>query len=91
MQREKLLNLKKQERTKRLNTFEEETPKRPVSSRVARRVTAGTEVEKPQPKEIDEQQQKKLELRRAVAARKRSLMLNKQLENIYRLKNIRLK
>ncbi len=76
MQREKLLNLKKQERTKRLNTFEEETPKRPVSSRVARRVTAGTEVEKPQPKEIDEQQQKKLELRRALAARLKKEVIN---------------
>ena len=74
MQREKLLNLKKQERTKRLNTFEEDAPKRPMSSRVARRVTTGAEVEKP--KEIDEQQQKKLELRRALAARLKKEVIN---------------
>ena len=76
MQREKLLNLKKQERTKRLNIFEEDAPKRPMSSRVARRVTAGTEAEKPKANELDEQQQKKLELRRALAARLKKEVVN---------------
>ncbi|CAB4032179.1 Hypothetical predicted protein [Paramuricea clavata] len=76
MQREKLLNLKKQERTKRLNTFEEDAPKRPMSSRVARRVTAGTEAEKPPANEIDEQQQKKLALRRALASRLKKEVIN---------------
>jgi hypothetical protein len=76
MQREKLLNLKKQERTKRLNTFEEDAPKRPMSSRVARRVTAGTETETPPANEIDEQQQKKLALRRALASRLRKEVIN---------------
>lgn len=76
IQREKLINLKKQERTKRLHTFEEDAPKRPMSSRVARRVTAGTETEKAPSNEMDEQQQKKLDLRRALAARLKKEVVN---------------
>lgn len=73
MQREKLLNLKKQQRTKHLNTFEEQAPKRPMSSSVARRVTEGNEAEKPKVSEIDA---KKLELRRALAARLKKEVVN---------------
>lgn len=76
IQREKLLNLKKQERTKRLNNFEEDAPKRPMSSRVARRITAGTEAEKHQASEINEQQKKNLDLRRVLAARLKKEVIN---------------
>lgn len=81
MQREKLLNLKKQERAKRLQTFEQEQPvKRPMSSRVARRVTQGNEAEKPLTNEDSEKEQKMLAMRRALAERLKKEVVNKHFE-----------
>lgn len=68
-QRDKLLELKKQERQKRLTTYTEQQPKaRPTSSRAARRVTDGqqAEPEASQPPS-QEDKEKKLAMRRALA------------------------
>ena len=68
-QRDKLLELKKQERQKRLVTYTEKEPKaRPTSARAARRVTDGQEAE-PQASgpPSEEDKEKKLAMRRALA------------------------
>ena len=79
IQREKLLNLKKQERAKRLQMFEDEQPvKRPMSSRVAQRIAQGREADKPATSAVSEQEQKKLAMRRALAERLKKEVINEQ-------------
>ncbi|KAL9953662.1 hypothetical protein ACROYT_G041113 [Oculina patagonica] len=66
-QRDKLLALKQQEREKSLTKYTEQQPKaRPTSSRAARRVTAGEQVDSPASK-TSEDDGKKLAMRRALA------------------------
>lgn len=66
-QRDKLLALKKQEREKSLTEYTEQQPKaRPTTSRAARRVTAGEQVESLASKSSEEEA-KKLAMRRALA------------------------
>lgn len=66
-QRDKLMDLKRQEREKNLAKYTEQQPKaRPTSSRAARRVTAGEQVASPAAKS-DEDEGKKLAMRRALA------------------------
>lgn len=81
IQREKLLNLKKQERAKRLQKFEDEQPvKRPMSSRVAQRVAQGCEVEKPATSAVSEQEQKTLAMSRALRERLKKEVINQTFE-----------
>ena len=59
--------MKKQEREKHLTKYTEQQPKaRPTSSRAAHRVTAGEQVDSP-PSKSDEDDGKKLAMRRALA------------------------
>jgi hypothetical protein len=65
-QRDKLLQMKKQEREKKLHKYTEEQPKaRPTSARAARQVTAGERVTSPSPSSPTDE--KKLAMRRALA------------------------
>lgn len=66
-QRDKLMDLKRQEREKNLTKYTEQQPKaRPTSSRAARQVTAGEQVPSPAAKS-DKDGEKKLAMRRALA------------------------
>lgn len=66
-QRDKLMDLKRQEREKNLTKYTEQQPKaRPTSSRAARQVTAGEQVPSPTAKS-DKDGEKKLAMRRALA------------------------
>ena len=66
-----------QEREKQLETYEKKTPARPKSARVARSVLSRAPA-KPDPK--DEEKNKELEMRRAIANRLKAEMLGKQEE-----------
>lgn len=61
-QRDRLLELKKQEREKQLSAYTEAKPERPTSARVARQAVAGTIVDNT-PRKDD----KKIAIRKALA------------------------
>ena len=63
-QRDKLVEMKRKEREKQLLTAEKSNPQRPMSARVARQAMKG---ETGDDKKVSPEEQKKLDMRRAIA------------------------
>ena len=63
-QRDKLVEMKRKEREKQLLTAEQSNPQRPMSARAARQTMQG---ETGDGKKVSQEDQKKLDMRRAIA------------------------
>ena len=74
-QRDRLLQMKKEERKKQLGKAEKENPKRPQSARAARSALAQQE---PAEAAISEEDEKRMAMRKAIADKLRAEVIGKQ-------------
>ncbi|ESO85595.1 hypothetical protein LOTGIDRAFT_155082 [Lottia gigantea] len=75
-QRDKLVEMKRKERSKTLQTAEKSYPKRPSSARVAKEAMRLSHV--PEKKSVNPDDEKKLAMRRAIASRIKSKVIGEK-------------
>ena len=76
-QRDKLVAMKKKEREKQLLSAEQSNPGRPVSAQAARQSMRQKMEEDSGKKEVSPEEQKKIEMRRAIAERLKAEVIGK--------------